>query len=98
MTQMYVYQNYVSQLKILTPCEWKIFFYDSGPDKSNALPSSSLHKQLDDDSDDPPAWEDSDDERIRISLVSIPRLRKLRTTADEDVIDGKEYIRRLRKQ
>lgn len=44
------------------------------------------------------AWVDSDDERITVSLANAPRLRKLRVTADEDVVNGKEYIKRLRKQ
>lgn len=46
----------------------------------------------------PPAWEDSDDERLRISLMSVPRLRKLRNYEGEDIISGKEYQRRLRRQ
>lgn len=46
----------------------------------------------------PTAWEDSDDERMLVSLASVPRLRKLRRTEIEDVINGKEYARRLRKQ
>jgi U3 small nucleolar RNA-associated protein 18 len=46
----------------------------------------------------PAAWVDSDDERIFVSLASTNRLRKLRVTEDEDVISGKEYIKRLRKQ
>jgi U3 small nucleolar RNA-associated protein 18 len=45
-----------------------------------------------------PAWHDSDDERIQVSLASNNRLRKLRRTEDEDVINGKEYSRRLRQQ
>ncbi|GAM85667.1 hypothetical protein ANO11243_036740 [Dothideomycetidae sp. 11243] len=44
------------------------------------------------------AWQDSDDERISVSLATVPKLRKLRVTADEDVVNGKEYIKRLRKQ
>jgi U3 small nucleolar RNA-associated protein 18 len=47
---------------------------------------------------DAPAWSDSDDERISVSLAARPQLRKLRRTAAEDVITGKEYSRRLRKQ
>lgn len=43
-------------------------------------------------------WHDSDDERMTISLASHTRLRKLRDTEDDDVIDGLEYIRRLRRQ
>ena len=42
------------------------------------------------------AWVDSDDERIIISLATNPRLRKLRTTESEGVVNGKEYIKRLR--
>lgn len=45
----------------------------------------------------PPAWQDSDDERMAVSLASVSRLRKLRRTETEDVVSGKEYIRRLRK-
>lgn len=33
-----------------------------------------------------------------ISLATAPRLRKLRRTADEDVVDGREYSLRLREQ
>lgn len=47
---------------------------------------------------DPPAWQDSDDERLKISLMAIPRLRKLRQYEGEDVISGRDYVRRLRKQ
>lgn len=43
-------------------------------------------------------WHDSDDERLTISLASHQRLRKLRVTEAEDVISGKEYIKRLRRQ
>lgn len=46
----------------------------------------------------PPAWEDSDEEQLTISLARDSRLRKLRNTEAEDLISGKEYIRRLRRQ
>lgn len=46
----------------------------------------------------PAVWADSDDERIAVSLAGQAKLRKLRTTEDEDVINGKDYVRRLRKQ
>lgn len=46
----------------------------------------------------PAAWHDSDDERLTISLASEQRLRKLRNTEAEDLVSGKEYIRRLRRQ
>nr|OQO31750.1 hypothetical protein B0A51_00652 [Rachicladosporium sp. CCFEE 5018] len=46
----------------------------------------------------PPAWEDSDDERLVVSLAAIPRLRKLRLTEADDLVNGKEYSKRLRRQ
>jgi U3 small nucleolar RNA-associated protein 18 len=47
---------------------------------------------------DAPAWEDSDDERLTVSLASATRLRKLRTTEADDLVSGTEYARRLRQQ
>ena len=44
------------------------------------------------------AWEDSDDERLTISLANVSRLRKLRISETEDVVTGTEYTRRLRQQ
>ncbi|KAM4055132.1 putative U3 small nucleolar RNA-associated protein 18 [Hirsutella rhossiliensis] len=48
--------------------------------------------------DDAPAWEDSDDDRLTVSLASVTRLRKLRITEAEDVVSGTEYCTRLRQQ
>ncbi|OTB06643.1 hypothetical protein M426DRAFT_318697 [Hypoxylon sp. CI-4A] len=47
---------------------------------------------------DAPAWEDSDDEQLTISLADTNQLRKLRISEAEDVVDGVEYTRRLRQQ
>ncbi|PHH91202.1 hypothetical protein CDD83_1308 [Cordyceps sp. RAO-2017] len=47
---------------------------------------------------DAPLWEDSDDDRLAISLAGATRLRKLRITEAEDVVSGTEYCRRLRLQ
>lgn len=47
---------------------------------------------------DIPAWEDSDDERLTISLADASQLRKLRISEAEDVVSGTEYTRRLRQQ
>ncbi|KAI1385077.1 WD40 repeat-like protein [Hypoxylon trugodes] len=47
---------------------------------------------------DLPAWEDSDDERLTISLADATQLRKLRISEGEDIISGTEYTRRLRQQ
>ncbi|KAI5797906.1 WD40-repeat-containing domain protein [Peziza echinospora] len=46
----------------------------------------------------PPAWIDSDDERVTISLTSQNRLKKYRETFTDDVVTGSDYIRRLRQQ
>eukprot|EP00124_Ichthyophonus_hoferi_P004199 Ihof_evm1s436 gene=Ihof_evmTU1s436 len=44
------------------------------------------------------AWEDEDDHVLKVSVSSNTRLRKLRVTEEEDVLTGKEYTERLRKQ
>jgi len=76
------------------------FFYDSGaqPAKEQSLVKTIASSG--DGKSDPsaPAWEDSDDERLSVSLASVGRLRKLRVTEAEDVVSGKEYTRRLRQQ
>lgn len=77
-----------------------LFFFDAGP---VAAPAGSValtkaQESDDEDEDDKPAWEDSDDERLVVSLASVPQLRKLRDTAEDDLVNGKEYARRLRKQ
>ncbi|KAI8364320.1 WD40-repeat-containing domain protein [Choanephora cucurbitarum] len=48
--------------------------------------------------DDTAAWEDEDDKNLKISLVAANITKKLRRDADEDIVDGVEYTRRLRKQ
>ncbi|QPH00804.1 hypothetical protein C2857_004793 [Epichloe festucae Fl1] len=45
-----------------------------------------------------PAWEDSDDDCLVVSLSSNSKLRRLRTTQEDDLISGAEYSRRLRQQ
>ncbi|TGJ78846.1 hypothetical protein E0Z10_g9919 [Xylaria hypoxylon] len=50
------------------------------------------------DPKNPPAWEDSDDERLTVSLANVTQLRKLRTSEADDVINGTEYTLRLRQQ
>lgn len=50
------------------------------------------------EADEPPAWEDSDDEKMMISLASHARNRKLRDTEADDFVTGKEYSQRLRRQ
>lgn len=45
-----------------------------------------------------PAWVDSDDERLTVSLSGVRQLRKLRETEADDLVNGTEYTRRLRQQ
>ncbi|KAG6017629.1 hypothetical protein E4U43_000647 [Claviceps pusilla] len=47
---------------------------------------------------DTPAWEDSDDDRLVVSLSLNSKLRRLRTTQEDDLVSGAEYSRRLRRQ
>lgn len=67
------------------------------------MPQSSLEQLDSPDVDDvggrgAAAWVDSDDDRILVSLASNPRLRKLRNTESEDLVNGREYTKRLRRQ
>ncbi|KAI9673935.1 MAG: hypothetical protein M1817_002141 [Caeruleum heppii] len=81
-----------------------LFYLDSGPTPlphDALVPTPAADDQDDDDTfhtRHPPAWEDSDDDRIMVSLATDTRLRKLRISEAEDVIGGKEYIKRLRRQ
>lgn len=50
----------------------------------------------DEESDD--AWNDSDDEKIKVSLVASDRLKKLRKREADSYASGKSYIHRLRSQ
>ncbi|CAI6335513.1 unnamed protein product [Periconia digitata] len=75
-----------------------LFFFDAGPTAAPAASGTVQTAEEPEDEDDKPAWEDSDDERLVVSLATVPRLRKLRETAEDDIVSGKEYVRRLRKQ
>ena len=45
-----------------------------------------------------PAWTDADDVSVQVSLADNKRLRKLRDAPSDDIVGGKEYERRLRRQ
>ncbi|UPX09350.1 U3 snoRNP protein [Ascochyta rabiei] len=75
-----------------------LFFFDTGPEAAPAGSVAAAKAEESEDEEDKPAWDDSDDERLVVSLASIPQLRKLRETAEDDMVNGKEYARRLRKQ
>lgn len=50
------------------------------------------------DKEDAPAWEDSDDERLRVSLTKHSQLHRLRRFVGEDIVSGADYCERLREQ
>jgi U3 small nucleolar RNA-associated protein 18 len=75
-----------------------LFFFDTGPEAAPAGSVAVTKVEDSEDEEDQPAWDDSDDERLVVSLASVPQLRKLRETAEDDMVNGKEYARRLRKQ
>lgn len=72
-----------------------LFVFDTGKSET---PVAALQETTEEAQGDQPAWEDSDDERLTVSLANASRLRKLRTTEAEDVVTGTEYARRLRQQ
>lgn len=79
---------------------YQLFFLDTKP---SAVPQSNFEQVDSPDVDDvggrgAAAWVDSDDDRILVSLASNPRLRKLRNTESEDLVNGREYTKRLRRQ
>ncbi|KAK6208234.1 U3 snoRNP protein [Pestalotiopsis sp. IQ-011] len=78
----------------------QLFFLDAPPASSKALAVAAPTKAVAPKKEDKnaPAWEDSDDERLTVSLASATQLRKLRITEDDDVVNGTEYTRRLRQQ
>lgn len=71
-----------------------LFVLDTGAGSSKPLATAAKTEE-----GDAPAWEDSDDDRLVISLAAgASRLRKLRMTEVDDLVSGTEYSRRLRKQ
>ncbi|OLN88676.1 putative U3 small nucleolar RNA-associated protein 18 [Colletotrichum chlorophyti] len=74
-----------------------LFFLDTGVPSAKGTTTGKAAAQ-ERTASDAPAWEDSDDERLTISLATATRLRKLRLTEAEDVVSGAEYSRRLRQQ
>ncbi|KAI0890029.1 WD40 repeat-like protein [Annulohypoxylon maeteangense] len=78
-----------------------LFTFDVGgaaPSGNKDLMVTPAVKSQDVSSKEKPAWEDSDDERLTISLADATQLRKLRISEAEDVISGTEYTIRLRQQ
>ena len=84
----------------------ELFFFDTGVPERDAegdldLLSGEVVKAVgvgEDEEGPEPAWEDSDDERVVVSLMSQSRLKKYRETFTDNVVSGTDYIRRLRIQ
>ncbi|KAG5983156.1 hypothetical protein E4U55_000638 [Claviceps digitariae] len=72
-----------------------LFVLDAGAGDGMTKHATVLSKT---DQNDAPAWEDSDDDRLVVSLSLNSKLRRLRTTQDDDLVSGAEYSRRLRHQ
>ncbi|KAK4156950.1 WD40 repeat-like protein [Chaetomidium leptoderma] len=76
-----------------------LFTLDTGGgDSDEEIELAQPQQEAQEKDQEPPAWEDSDDERLTVSLAGATRLRKLRNTEAEDVVSGTEYARRLRQQ
>lgn len=71
-----------------------LFMFDTGA----APGTAQITKAAKSTEGNAPVWEDSDDDRLAISLAGATRLRKLRQTEAEDLVSGTEYSRRLRQQ
>ncbi|KAH8676264.1 Indigoidine synthase A like protein-domain-containing protein [Xylariales sp. PMI_506] len=78
----------------------QLFFLDAPPagDSKELVVAPTNTAVSKKDEKNPPAWEDSDDERLVVSLAGVSQLRKLRISEDDDVVNGVEYTRRLRQQ
>ena len=86
----------------------QLFYIDDGTneaqgdkDAMDIDEDSQSDDEIDDEEDDNDseiAWEDSDDERLNISLLSSDKMKKLRKVETDSTINGKSYITRLRSQ
>lgn len=77
-----------------------LFMIDTGP-AAKAFDSTTTNAPIAQGTpadSNAPMWEDSDDERLAVSLATASRLRKLRIEEGEDVVSGTEYAARLRRQ
>ena len=74
---------------------YKLFFLDVDPSTNALIPISATGEE---EGGEAPAWEDSEEDRLVVSLAGDTRLRKLRVNATEDMVSGREYSKRLRRQ
>ncbi|EJS43159.1 utp18p [Saccharomyces arboricola H-6] len=80
----------------------QLFFVDDGEneDTEDAMDiddesdsSSDLYSE-----DGDVAWVDSDDEKVKVPILTTNKTKKLRTSYNESIINGTHYINRLRSQ
>ncbi|KAH3678474.1 hypothetical protein WICMUC_001491 [Wickerhamomyces mucosus] len=81
----------------------QLFFVDDGDkdqnmDNNEGDISDSDSNSDSDSSSDSDVWIDSEDENINISLLNSDKLKKLRHIETDSIINGKQYIQRLRSQ
>lgn len=87
----------------------QLFFVDDGEEQKqdqheadmmdideDSNPESEGESEEESESD--VAWEDSDDEKLHISVMTTNKTKKLRTSYNETKINGKNYVNRLRAQ
>lgn len=72
-----------------------LFFIDEQADPNNAHVEDSDEENVIQEDD---AWEDSDDENVKVSLVNTATLKKLRKLETDTNISGRSYVTRLRSQ
>ncbi|KUI67846.1 hypothetical protein VM1G_02647 [Cytospora mali] len=73
-----------------------LFMIDTGAGGEKQLTGPGAQGARDDGPE--AAWEDSDDDRLTVSLAGVKQLRKLRKSEADDIVSGTEYTRRLRQQ
>lgn len=73
-----------------------LFMFDTGSAPAEGQQLSESVRPVARDDGPQPAWVDSDDERLAVSLAGVKQLRKLRESEADDLVSGTEYTRRLR--
>lgn len=73
-----------------------LFMFDTGSAPAQGKQLTEMPRHAANDGGPQPAWFDSDDEKLAVSLAGVRQLRKLRESEADDLIDGVEYTRRLR--
>lgn len=73
-----------------------LFMFDTGSAPAQGKQLAELPRHAASDDGPQPAWFDSDDEKLAVSLAGARQLRKLRESEADDLINGVEYTRRLR--